>query len=114
MKPEILRAQPLPISKIVPIDDGARQGPAVEGHVARLAESLRTLGLLVPIVISQVRGDDSAYYLHAGYARCAALKKLGMSEVVADILLFDSKEELLAFTSAHFALAESVRQGAPA
>jgi ParB-like chromosome segregation protein Spo0J len=110
MKPEILRAQTLPISKVVPIEKGALD----EGHVARLAESLRTLGMLVPVVVSQVRGDDSAYYLHAGYARCAALKRLGMSEVVADVLLFDSKEELLTFTGCHFALAESVRQGAPA
>lgn len=110
MKAEILQARTLPISKIVPIE----KVPPNEAHVARLAESLRTLGPLVPIVVSQVRGDDSAYYLHAGYARCAAFKKLGMNEVVADILLFDSKEELLAFTASQSAVAESIRQGAHA
>ncbi|MBF0214759.1 MAG: ParB N-terminal domain-containing protein [Magnetococcales bacterium] len=68
--------------------------------VATLAQSIRELGLLNPILITPELTDDGQeiglYRLIAGYHRLEACRQLGMTEIAANIVTIQTVDQRLA------------------
>jgi len=65
--------------------------------IPRLAESIRTIGLQVPLRIS--RNDKGEFQVIDGSRRLAALKQLGMDDEFIPCVLSDGEESLTPFMS---------------
>lgn len=72
----------IPISKVVPNPHQPRRD-IEQAHIAHLAESIRSEGLLQPIV---VRAKDKKFELIAGERRWRACQSLGMKTILARVV----------------------------
>ena len=63
----------------------------VDDEVNALAQSIELLRQLTPVSVRP--GENDSYVLITGHKRCAALRKLGKTEVRAEIRADDSQEE---------------------
>ena len=69
--------------------------------VTALAESIKTLGLLNPVLVTPIHEDDTpeavkAYRLVAGHHRLEACKQLGMTEIGVNIVTIGEVDQRLA------------------
>jgi ParB family transcriptional regulator, chromosome partitioning protein len=83
------QAQLLPISRI---DVGTRLRRLSEGQVTALANSIGTVGLLHPIVVTP---DTDGWLVVAGAHRLEACKRLGRTEIAATVVTVDELERQL-------------------
>jgi ParB/RepB/Spo0J family partition protein len=85
------------VSEIEPNLDNPR-GPGVRNNDAQftyLMRSIKELGLLVPLVVQEIKRNDKKYRLIDGERRYYALKELGIRKAPANIITNDvSKEEV--------------------
>jgi ParB-like chromosome segregation protein Spo0J len=83
----------VPLAKIS-IDDRSRS--LCENAVASLVESIKTIGLQVPISVqSDQSSRDESYLLVAGLHRLEACRRLGMAHIDARIIDLDETERRL-------------------
>lgn len=80
--------QQLPLDKIKP---QALQRPFNESALDQLASSVRSLGILEPLLVAQ-RGDE--FFLIAGQRRLAAAKRVGLGTVPCIIVPADQEQAL--------------------
>ena len=93
-------ATELPVDAIVPNPHQPRR-QMNEGSIAELAASLKSTGLVQPIVVRQV---DGGYQLIAGERRWRAAKLAGLTSLPAIVRDVDS------FTQAQMALVENIQR----
>jgi ParB family chromosome partitioning protein len=85
------RTQNILISAILPNRGQPRQ-EFTEQHILELAESIKTHGVLQPIVVHEVAADS--YRIIAGERRWRAAKKAGLKDIPAIIRTTDAQSEL--------------------
>ena len=85
----------VPAIEMIPVDEirvGKRMRHVVETRVEKLAESIRQLGVRVPVSVS---GGDGGYLLVAGLHRLEASKRLGLERVPCMVMAGDGVEAQL-------------------
>jgi ParB family chromosome partitioning protein len=91
------------VSDIAPNPRQPRQNFS-EAAVASLAESIRTAGLMQPIVVRASRSGEARYELIAGERRWRAARLIGLVEIPAIVRDVDDQ------TAAEFALIENIQR----
>lgn len=85
------RIESIPIGRIVPPPRPFRR-PALPAEVERLAASIRTHGLLHPLIVRPA--GRNTFEVVCGHRRLQACKSLGMGEVPAVVRVLDDRQAL--------------------
>jgi ParB family chromosome partitioning protein len=83
----------LPISSIDPNRFQPREG-FDEDNLIALSESIREVGVLQPLLVRPLEGDDDRYELIAGERRLRAAKRAGLASVPAIVRVVDDMASL--------------------
>lgn len=83
-----MNIQELSVQDIIPHDDNIRSSMNDDG-LRELADSIRSNGLLQPLVVSE---RDGKYVLIAGHRRFAAINMLGQDRVTCSVVVSDSSD----------------------
>src|SRR5438105_6922508 len=94
------RVEPIPLGRIQPRQFLSRR-EATDEEISWLAASIRTHGLLQPIL---VRPAGKGFEVVCGQRRYRACKALGLGEVIAVVRPLENKQAL------EFSIAENVRR----
>ncbi len=90
-KLEHLRAQEIPLARIVPNPFQARRSFA-EAGLNELAESIKEHGIIVPIRVRIDPGDSHQYQLVYGERRCRAAALAGLQTIPGEIVAHSDQE----------------------
>ncbi len=93
----------LKVDEIIPNPAQPRRS-FTDDAILRLADSIRTHGIIQPLCVRQPDGITNVYELVAGERRLRAAKRLGMEEVPCIMVDADSEE------SAHIAIVENLQR----
>jgi ParB family chromosome partitioning protein len=86
--------QVIPLDQLHPATDNPRQGLGPDEDLERLAESMKTVGLLQPIVVTPRGGGG--WLIVAGHRRHAAAGKAGLVEVPCVVRTLDDSQRMAA------------------
>ncbi|MBI3834123.1 MAG: ParB/RepB/Spo0J family partition protein [Planctomycetes bacterium] len=87
------RVQTVPIDKLVPTPDNRRK-PISDTSVRSLAQSIKSDGLLQPIIVRQHPTQSDRFEIRAGERRWRAAKLAGLKEVPVVVRKLDNEQAL--------------------
>lgn len=77
-----------------------------EEELMQMAESIKTIGVLHPIIVRPMKGEAGEYEILAGHNRAAASRMAGLTDVPAKILNVDDDTAILIMTDTNLVQAE--------
>jgi ParB/RepB/Spo0J family partition protein len=91
LKPRFMR---VPLDHLQPSPNNPRKIKDGDPSLKELAESLRTLGQIEPIVVQELPDDPERFEILAGERRWRAAKLAGLEEIEAKVMAVDEQQAL--------------------